>query len=81
VPWVAHLNPAEIRSYVAGTGSVGADQHVRICPYCAHRVAKAATGAACWERRGLLARLVRVEVSHVDELLAEIAEEQRRNAA
>jgi hypothetical protein len=81
VSWVPHFTKADIRSYIAGTGSVGADRHVRICPFCAHRVADAATGAAWWERRGVLGRLVRVDVSQVDELLAEIAEEQRHDAA
>jgi hypothetical protein len=81
VTWVPHLTKADIRAYTAGTASVDADEHVRICPYCALRVSDAATGAMWWERRGLLGRLVRVDVSRVDELLAEIAEEQRHDAA
>jgi hypothetical protein len=80
VSWVPHLTKADIRRYIAGAGSVGADRHVRICPYCSLRVAAAATDAVWWERRGPLGRLVRVDVSQVDELLAEIAEEQRHDA-
>jgi hypothetical protein len=82
VPWVPHLTKADIRSYIAGTGSLGADRHVRTCPYCALRAANATTDAVWWERRGPLGRLVRVDVSQeIDKLLAEMAEEQRHDAA
>jgi len=47
-----------------------------------HRLADAAQSAVRWERRGLLGRLVRIDPSQeIDELLAEIEEEQRRHAA
>lgn len=82
VPPFAHLTEADIRRYVAGTVSVGTDRHVRICPNCALRLADAAWRSVRWERRGLLGRLVKIDIPQViDELLAEIAEEQRRDAA
>jgi hypothetical protein len=82
VPPFAHLTEADIRRYVAGAVSVGTDRHVRICPNCALRLADAAWRSVRWERRGLLGRLVKIDIPQViDELLAEIAEEQRRDAA
>jgi hypothetical protein len=55
---------------------------VRVCVCCALRLAEAAIQAFWWERRGPLGRLVRLNNTQaVDELLAEIAREQRRDAA
>ena len=54
---------------------------MRICVCCALRLADAAPRAVWWERRGFLGRLVRLENSQaVEELLAEIAREQRPDA-
>ena len=79
---LAHLTDADIQRYVAGVPSAEADRHVRLCAYCAQELADAAMRAVWWERRGLLGRLVRIDNSQaVDELLAEIEREQRRNAA
>ncbi len=79
---LAHLTDEDIRRYVAGARSAEADRHVRTCVCCALRLADAALRAVWWERRGVLARLVRVDSSQaVDELLADIAREQRRDAA
>lgn len=82
VPQFAHLTEADIRRYVTGTVSGEADRHVRICPNCALRLADAAWHSVQWERRGLLGRLVKIDVPQViEELLADIAEEHRRDAA
>jgi hypothetical protein len=82
VQLLAHLNDADIRRYVAGTESPETERHVRIYVCCALRLADAAQRAVWWERRGFLGRLVRLENSHpVEELLAEIAREQRPDAA
>jgi hypothetical protein len=82
VPQFAHLTEADIRRYVAGAVSVETDQHVRICPNCALRLADATWRSVHWERRGLLGRLVKIDIPQViDELLADIAAEQRRDAA
>jgi hypothetical protein len=79
---LAHLADTDIRRYVAGTVDPETERHVRICVCCALRLADAAQNAVWWERRGPLARLVRVDTSQaVDELLAEIAREERRDAA
>jgi hypothetical protein len=78
----AHLNDADIRRYVAGTVNPETERHVRICACCALRLADAAVRAVWWERRGPLGRLVRIDNSQaVEELLAEIAKEQRRDVA
>ena len=77
-----HLADTDIRRYVAGTEKPETERHVRICVCCALRLADAAQHAVWWERRGPLGRLVRVDNAQaVDELLAEIAKEERRNAA
>jgi hypothetical protein len=78
----AHLADADIRRYVAGAVNPETDRHVRICVCCALRLADAAQHAVWWERRGFLGRLVRLDNSQaLDELLSEIAREQRREAA
>jgi hypothetical protein len=78
----AHLTQAEIRREIAGTPSAATHGHVRVCVACAERLAEAAMNAVRWERRGLLGRLVRIDVPQmVDELLAEIETERRRSAA
>ena len=79
---LGHLSEADIRRYVAGAPSEDADRHVRLCVCCAQQLAVAAIGAFWWERRGPLGRLVRLDNSRaVEQLLAEIAREQRREAA
>jgi hypothetical protein len=79
---LGHLTKADIRREVAGVASADVDRHVRLCVCCAQQVADAAMRAVWWERRGLLGRLVRVNNSQaVEELLNEIAREQRRDAA
>lgn len=81
-PMLAHLSDEDIRRYVAGAPRVDTDRHVRLCLLCAQRLGTAAQGAARWERRGILGRLVRIEYSQeIDELLAEIREDERRHAA
>ena len=81
MPQFAHLTEADIRRYVAGTVSVRTEQHVRFCPNCMQRLADWAVRSVPWERRGLLGRLVTIDIPQViDELLADI-EEQRRDAA
>jgi hypothetical protein len=80
--WRAHLSGAEIRRYLDGTRDVNLERHVRVCVYCAQRLGDAAVRGDHWERRGPLRRLVRIDLSHeVDQLLAEIEEEQHRHAA
>jgi hypothetical protein len=82
VPQFAHLTEADIRRYVAGTVSVRTERHLRICPNCMQRFAEALVRSVLWERRGLLGRLVKIDIPHViDELLADIVEEQGRDAA
>jgi len=82
VQLLAHLSDADIRRYVAGDLDPETERHIRICVCCALRLGVAAVNAVWWERRGPLGRLVRVNNSQVvDELLAEIAKEQRRDAA
>ena len=79
---LGHLSEADIRHYVSGAPSEDADRHVRLCVCCAQQLAVAAIGAVWWERRGPLGRLVRIDNSRaVEQLLAEIAREQRRDAA
>ena len=80
--FAAHLPDADIRRYVAGSVDPETERHVRICVCCALRLADAAQQAVWWERRGPLGRLVRIDNSRaVDELLSEIAREQRHEAA
>jgi hypothetical protein len=82
VQTLGHLADVDIRRYVAGTVDPETERHVRVCVCCALRLADAALHAVWWERRGPLGRLVRIDNSQaVDELLAEIAREQRREAA
>ena len=77
-----HLTKADIRREVAGVASADVDRHVRLCVCCAQQLAVAAIGAVWWERRGPLGRLVQIDNSRaVEQLLAEIAREQRRDAA
>ena len=77
-----HLADADIRRYVAGSVNAETERHVRICACCALRLANAAQQAVWWERRGPFGRLVRIDNSQaVDELLSEIAREQRHEAA
>lgn len=79
---LAHLDDADIRRYVAGAVNPETERHVRVCVCCALRLADAAQRAVWWERRGPLGRLVRVEISDVvEELLAEVGQEQRPDAA
>jgi hypothetical protein len=79
---IAHLTDADIRRYLAGTMNPERERHVRLCVSCAFRLADAAQNAVWWERRGLLGRLVRLDNAQaVDELITEIAREQRRDAA
>jgi hypothetical protein len=79
---ISHLTDADIRRHVVGTVNPETERHVRICVCCALRLADAAQQAVWWERRGPLRRLVRVDNAQaVDELLAKIAREQRREAA
>ena len=78
---LAHLSDEDIRRYVAGMSSVETERHVRLCIFCAQRLGDAAQRAVRWERRGVLGRLVRIDYSQeIDELLAEIEEEQRHAA-
>jgi hypothetical protein len=78
----AHLTNADIRRYTAGTVNPETERHVRICLGCALRLAEAAQNSVWWERRGFLGRLVRLDTAQaVDQLLAEIARDQRRKAA
>ena len=80
--FAAHLADADIRRYVAGSVDPETERHVRICVCCALRLADAAQQAVWWERRGPLGRLVRIDNSRaVDELLSEIARDQRHEAA
>jgi hypothetical protein len=79
---IFHLTDADIRRHVDGIVNPETERHVRICVSCALRLAAAAQQAVWWERRGPLRRLVRVNNAQAaDELLAEIAREQRREAA
>ena len=79
---LSHLADEDIRRYMTGTVDPETERHVRVCVCCALRLADAAMQAYWWERRGLLGRLVRLNNTQaVDELLTEIAREQRRDAA
>ena len=79
---LSHLADADIRRYVTGTVDPETERHVRVCVCCALRLADGAMQAYWWERRGPLGRLVRLNNAQaVDELLSEIAREQRRDAA
>ena len=79
---LAHLSDADIQRYVAGDHDPETERHIRICVCCALRLGVAAVQGVWWERRGPFGRLVRVDSSQVvDELLADIAREQRRDAA
>ena len=78
---LAHLSDEDIRRYVAGMSSMETERHVRLCIFCAQRLGDATQHAVRWERRGILGRLVRIDYSQeIDELLAEIEEEQRHAA-
>jgi len=47
-----------------------------------HQLASAAQRVAWWERRGPLQRLVKIDPAHeIDELLAQIEEDRRLDAA
>ena len=82
MPLLAHLSDVDIRRYVAGAPSLETERHVRVCIWCMHRLADAAQRMVCWERVGPLQRLVKVDPSHeIDELLAQIEREHRRDAA
>ena len=82
MPQFAHLTEADIQRYVAGTVTVRTERHVRVCPTCMQRLADFAVRSVPWERRGLLGRLVKIDIPQViDELLADIVEEQRQDAA
>jgi hypothetical protein len=82
VPLLSHLADADIRRYVTGTVDPETERHVRVCVCCALRLADVAMHSYWWERRGPLGRLVRLNNTQaVDELLTEIAREQRRDAA
>jgi hypothetical protein len=82
MPPLAHLSEVDIRRYIAGTGSLNTERHVRVCVFCIQRLGEASQLVVRWERRGLLGRLVRIDSSPVvEELLAEITEGQRRDAA
>jgi hypothetical protein len=77
---LVHLTDAELRRYVAGISDEQMERHVRLCLFCAQRLADAVVQHVRWERRGILGRLVRVEYAQeIDELLAEI--EKGRHAA
>jgi hypothetical protein len=78
---LVHLSDEDIRRYVAGMSSVETERHVRLCIFCAQRLGDAAQRAAHWERRGIFGWLVRIDYSQeIEELLAEIEEEQRHAA-
>jgi hypothetical protein len=79
VKLLAHLSDADIRRYVAGDLDPETERHIRICVCCALRLGVGAMQAVWWERRGPLGRVDSSQV--VDELLADIAKEQRRDAA
>jgi hypothetical protein len=82
VPLLAHLTEEDIARYVAGRPSTETDRHVRVCLTCAQRLADASQQACRWERRGRLGRLVRIDPAQmIDELLAELDDEQRPHAA
>lgn len=82
MPFLAHLSELEIRRCVAGRVSLEAEQHVWFCIWCTQRLADAGQHRFCWERRGLLGRLVRIDpAQEIDELLAQIEEEQRFDVA
>jgi hypothetical protein len=82
MPLLAHLTEADLRRYVAGARSLQTERHARVCIWCMHRLADAAMRVACWERRGPLQRLVKIDPAHeIDELLAQIEEDRRRHAA
>ena len=82
MPLLAHLTEADIRGYVAGARSLQTERHARVCIWCMRRLADAAMPVACWERRGPLQRLVKIDPAHeIEELLAQLEEGGRRNAA
>lgn len=82
MPQFAHLTEADIRRYVAGMLTVRTERHVRVCPICMQRLAEAVVGSVPWERRGVLGRLVKIDITQViNELLADIVQEQGREAA
>jgi hypothetical protein len=78
MPFLGHLSELEIRRCLAGTVSLEAERHVEFCSWCAQRLADAGQHLFCWERRGLLGRLVRVDLAQeIERWLAQIEEEQR----
>jgi hypothetical protein len=78
MPFLAHLSELEIRRLRRWNGESGGERHVRFCISCMKRLADAGQHRFCWERRGLLGRLVRIDpAQEIDELLAQIEEEQR----
>jgi hypothetical protein len=82
MPFLGHLSEVEIRRCVAGTVSVEAERHLWLCILCMQRLADAGQHRFCWERRGPLGRLVRIDPAReVDELLAQLAEDQQSDAA
>jgi hypothetical protein len=81
MPLRVHLSEVDVRRYVAGPASVDTERHVRVCVLCMQPLADATQRAFRWERRGPLRRLVRIDHSQeIDELLAEIEQEQRHVA-
>jgi hypothetical protein len=82
MPLLAHLTEADIRRSVAGAPSLQTERHVRVCIGCMHRLAEVAMRMSCWERRGPLQRLVKIDATReIDQLLAQIEEDRRRDAA
>ena len=82
MPVLAHLTEAEIRRYVAGARSLQTERHARVCFWCMHRLADAALRVVCWERRGPLQRLVKIDpAQEIAALLAQMEEGSRRDAA
>jgi hypothetical protein len=56
-----HLSQLAVDAYVAGVRPASVERHVRVCCWCAQRLAVALVSSSRWERRGLLQRLVRVD--------------------
>jgi hypothetical protein len=82
MPFLGHLSELEIRRCVAGSVGLEAERHLCFCSWCMERLAEAGRHRFCWERRGLLGRLVRIDpAQEIDELLAQIEEERRFDAA
>lgn len=82
MPLLAHLTEAEIRRYVAGARNLQTERHARACIWCMHRLTDAAMRVVCWERRGPLQRLVKIDPAReIEQLLAQIMDDGRRDAA